>query len=159
MPRHQRTVQFLAIVAVWALLFFGCDDNPVNTNPSPYADMELEVYRLINAHRDSLGLDTLVWSETIAAQCRNHSNTMAATGDLNHDGFTDRITTISQTIPTYNSAENVAYNRTAQGAVTSWLNSSGHKKNIEGNFTMTGIGVALRGSNTYYFTQIFINAK
>jgi len=39
--------------------------------------------------------------------------------------------------------------------VDGWLNSPGHKKNIEGNFTLTGIGYARDHKGNIYFTQIF----
>jgi len=40
--------------------------------------------------------------------------------------------------------------------VNSWLNSSGHKKNIEGNYSHTGVGIAKNQYGTLYFTQIFV---
>ena len=46
----------------------------------------------------------------------------------------------------------------AQGAVTAWLNSPGHKSNIESNSNLTGVGVAFDEDSTMYFTQIFIRS-
>ena len=40
--------------------------------------------------------------------------------------------------------------------VNMWLNSPGHKRNIEGNFTLTGIGIAEADNGYLYFTQIFL---
>lgn len=57
-------------------------------------------------------------------------------------------------------AENVTYNQGFSDPVTQavdgWLKSTGHRQNIEGNFTLTGIGLAKNSSNEYYFTQIFV---
>ncbi len=54
-------------------------------------------------------------------------------------------------------AENVAYgNMTAAKVVDGWLHSPGHKKNIEGNYNLTGIGTVQREDGVIYFTQIFI---
>jgi uncharacterized protein YkwD len=52
--------------------------------------------------------------------------------------------------------ENVASGQmTAKEAVEGWLQSPGHKRNIEGNFTLTGIGWAKDKRGMIYFTQIF----
>jgi uncharacterized protein YkwD len=55
-------------------------------------------------------------------------------------------------------SENVARGPlTAQQAVNLWLKSPGHRKNIEGNYKYTGIGVARDRKSELYFTQIFAN--
>jgi uncharacterized protein YkwD len=40
-----------------------------------------------------------------------------------------------------------------------WLNSPGHRKNIEGPYNLTGIAMAKAKDGTMYFTQIFINKQ
>jgi uncharacterized protein YkwD len=150
---------------LFATLFFAfsCEDEPVtnnnnNNNGSPSDSVEAEVHRLVNEHRTGMGLPALQWSETIAYECRQHSQDMASTHNLSHDGFNDRINKIGETISWSWAGENVAYNYSAQGAVTAWLNSPGHKNNIESNSNLTGVGVAYDG-NTIYFTQIFIRSN
>jgi uncharacterized protein YkwD len=44
----------------------------------------------------------------------------------------------------------------AREVVDGWLNSPGHRRNIEGDFRLTGIGIAKRSDGMVYFTQIFI---
>ena len=142
------------------ILFFSisCEEDSVSPNKeNPLNSIEAEVHRLINLHRVSVGLAELEWNETIAEQCRNHSLEMANAHTINHDGFYDRVNKIKETIPWNWAGENVAYNYSAQGAVTAWLNSPGHKSNIESNSNFTGVGVAYDGS-TIYFTQIFIRS-
>jgi uncharacterized protein YkwD len=39
-------------------------------------------------------------------------------------------------------------------AFDGFVRSAGHRKNLDGAFTRTGIGVARTG-RTYYFTQVF----
>jgi uncharacterized protein YkwD len=46
---------------------------------------------------------------------------------------------------------------TAREVVDNWLKSPMHKKNIEGAFNLTGIGVAADKKGTLYFTQIFVS--
>ena len=48
---------------------------------------------------------------------------------------------------------------TAEGVVKMWLNSQGHRENIEGDYNMTGIGISKSADGTPYFTEIFIRAQ
>ena len=53
--------------------------------------------------------------------------------------------------------ENIAANSSNSGAVTAWMNSSGHKANIlNSNFTHTGIGVVSSQKYGKIFVQMFI---
>jgi uncharacterized protein YkwD len=57
-------------------------------------------------------------------------------------------------------AENVAYGADdATEAVELWLRSAGHKKNIRGNFTHTGISVVRDSDGRLYFTQLFVKVQ
>ncbi len=75
-----------------------------------------------------------------------------------HDGFDNRIDVIISKIGRINAAaENVAYGQmNASTVVNGWLRSPGHKKNIEGDYNLTGIGVYKDANGTIYFTQIFL---
>lgn len=135
----------------------SCGNNPVSDNKTNYTDeLGKEVHRLVNIHRISIGLPELEWSEIIAAECRIHSSNLAITGTVNHDGFYERIERIKEMIPVSWAGENVAQNWSTQAAVTSWLNSPGHKSNIESNSNLTGVGVSFDGDRAMYLTQIFI---
>jgi uncharacterized protein YkwD len=130
------------------------DANSVN-------ELEATVYRQINEYRQSRNLSPLQLDDRISTQARIHSEAMAK-GEVSfsHDRFEERTNSISQIIPYRSIAENVAYNKgftdSATQAVNGWLKSSGHLQNIEGNFALTGIGVAKNERNEYYFTQIFV---
>jgi uncharacterized protein YkwD len=155
---------FLKYSALFFLIIFsiiGCEDDPAtsNINNGSTADsVEAEVHRLVNLHRTGMGLSALEWNNIIANECRQHSQDMANLHTINHDGFNERINKIGETISWSWAGENVAYNYSAQGAVTAWLNSPGHKSNIESNSNLTGVGVAYDGG-TIYFTQIFIRSS
>lgn len=120
---------------------------------------------LVNAHRRSAGLSALAYDPRIAAVARAHSADMAAGHDaFGHAGFDARAQQIGQVIPYSTVAENVAFNdypidQTAQQAVAGWLTSPGHRRNIEGAFDVTGIGVARRADGTYFYTQIFVRRR
>ncbi|HEY4612885.1 MAG TPA: CAP domain-containing protein [Bacteroidota bacterium] len=126
--------------------------------------IERRTHDLVNAHRVTLGEKPLLWSDAIAERALIHSQNMAMNKfPLSHRGFEARVKEIARRIPYNNSAENVAMNwgflDPASKFVEGWLASPGHLENIEGNYTMTGIGVALSADSTYYATQIFILAR
>lgn len=168
---HVRACIRALVLALCCASLVACDsddDSSWNTggnNAIPYADVEFRIHVLVNEHRESMDLPPLQFSDCIAAIARPHSVNMAAgTVAFGHDGFSARGTEIAEQCTTHNaSAENVARNSAgtdpAQAAVQSWLSSSGHRSNIEGNYTHTGIGVARSQSGQYYFTQMFIRAR
>lgn len=77
-----------------------------------------------------------------------------------HEGFSERFSALQKTITIRGIAENVAMNdypNPAPTAVTGWINSPGHKTNLENtSYTQSGLGVAKSSEGNYYFTQIFI---
>ena len=75
-----------------------------------------------------------------------------------HDGFDARMKGITQQLKNATGwAENVAYGpNTAKDVVDMWLHSPGHKKNIEGNYNLTGIGIEKSADGETYYTQIFV---
>lgn len=124
--------------------------------------MEKEILELVNKYRQKKKLPPLEYDKSIAKAAEKHSENMADKRvSFGHGGFDDRIDKLLANIKGANAAaENVAYgSKTAEDVVDMWLNSKGHKKNIEGNFNMTGIGIARDKSGRLYYTQIFINRK
>lgn len=155
--------QFLILLFSFLLALFpinGCEDDPVSTSDSNLLnDIEKEVYHLINLHRARIGLTPLEWNDIIAGECRAHSIDMANSKTINHVGFYERVNRIKAKISWSWAGENVAYNYSAKDAVIAWLNSSGHKSNIESNSNLTGVGVAFDEDSVIYFTQIFIKSN
>jgi uncharacterized protein YkwD len=123
-------------------------------------NLETSIHQQIDRYRQSHNLPPLALDPAISAQAKAHSEQMAKLGNLSHNGFHDRVESISQTISYRGAAENVAYNmgykQPDEEAVKGWLESPGHHKNIIGNFDLTGIGVSQNAKGEYYFTQIFI---
>ena len=123
------------------------------------ASMTGDILKLVNKHRTSMGLKPLVSNDLIIKEAEKHSKNMASGKvSFGHDGFDDRMARLLKTIRgAHACAENVAEgSRTAEAVVDMWLHSPGHRKNIEGNYGLTGIGIATSGDGTLYFTQIFI---
>lgn len=115
-----------------------------------------EILKLVNAHRESKGLEKLVRNATADNLAIDHSKYMIAQDKISHDNFKARTDNLKRNENAKGTGENVAYGyNTAEKVVTAWLNSSGHKENIEGNFTHTGISAVQNSDNTYFFTQLF----
>src|SRR5581483_6991245 len=137
-------------------------------SPIAHADdigvLEQQVHDLVNSHRSSMGLNPLNYSEEIADVARRHSRNMAnGYVSMGHEGAEERGRVLLRTIGYTEFAENVGANSlaassTVQAAVTGWLNSPGHRANLEGNFDLTGVGVAHSG-NSFFFTQIFLATR
>lgn len=118
-----------------------------------------EIHRLVNEHRIKKGLKPLEMNDDINKEALKHSKNMASGRvGFGHGGFKDRSNKLMNAIKGANaSGENVEYTTgNAAEVVDNWLHSPNHKKNIEGNFTLTGIGMARASDGQVYYTQIFI---
>ena len=128
------------------------------------ASLEQETHAKVNAYRASRGLAALAWNESIAEQARRHSRNMAkGTAGFGHDGFDTRAHDRVKMVPWSSVGENVFMLLNlpdpAAVAVAGWVDSEGHRENIEGDFDQTGVGVARASDGSLYFTQIFIKSK
>lgn len=74
-----------------------------------------------------------------------------------HTGFAKRNALAKNKIHSIRSfAENVAYGATSgKEVVTMWKNSSGHRRNMLGNYKYIGIGIAKDSHGRIYYTQVF----
>jgi uncharacterized protein YkwD len=138
------------------LFILGIGDRSVGV--SWYADsMATEILKYVNEDRSKHNLPALQMNSIESQLAEKHSRDMA-TGKVKfgHDGFNSRAKTIQKALGSIEIGENVASGpMTAREVVDGWLKSPGHKKNIEGNFTLTGIGYAHNKKGDIYFTQIF----
>lgn len=130
--------------------------------PKDDAQIAKEIFVLVNTYRQKKGLTPLKYSDAAAAEAQTHSNRMAKRlVPFGHAGFDGRFNRLKRKLPRMmGCAENVAYGAaTAQAAVDMWLHSPGHKKNIKGKYTHTGIGVSRNRKGVLYFTQVFIRIQ
>ena len=122
------------------------------------------VHEGVNGYRVSHELQRLALHPLVSEVAAAHSREMA-TGKVpfGHDGFEERVKTLRQSLSFDKVAENVGYNMgyadPAGKAVKGWLHSPKHLENIEGDFNLTGIGVAKNDKGEYYFTQIFLKQR
>jgi uncharacterized protein YkwD len=161
----QRMKTVVTILVCLASFSFCADSKklqvPVNNEEvesSSISRIEKEVFEDVNTYRESIGLPALKWMNAIKGQAEQHSDNMAKrkTG-FGHEGFEERVNKLRKSITITGAAENVAYGKLSADAVTKgWLNSPGHKKNIEGNYTYTAVGISVDRQGYLFFTQIFI---
>ena len=124
------------------------------------SDLEIEILHLINEHRATLSLSPLAFHPTIQESSFQHSTNMANNiVAFGHEGFSYRANQLVQSLGGSAASENVAMGqRTAEEVVQGWLNSPGHRNNIEGDFNLTGISVIKNQQGENIFTQLFIKA-
>jgi uncharacterized protein YkwD len=134
---------------------------PVARKPD-LAGIEREVLARVNRYRKSEGLPELEPDARIAEIARGHSREMALgrTG-FGHGGFKGRTQAVASRVPYKRVAENVSRNSRDPSeipavAVERWIDSRGHRRNIEGPFAMTGVGAALGPDGSVYLTQLFV---
>lgn len=135
--------------------------SPPPVDPGTSA-LESSIHQLVNKHRASRDHPALRFDPRVAALAREHSEAMASgQRSFSHEGFDGRASAIRAFLPARALAENVAYDSRSGGQLTArvvegWIASGGHRRNIEGDFTITGVGAARGDRGIYYFTQIFV---
>ncbi len=118
------------------------------------------VITLVNQHRATLGLAALKVSPTMTGAAVWKARHMAQYRYMQHDDPAPPVArTWYQRVQAcgYSSGagENIAYGYpTPDAVVQAWLNSSGHRANIE-NASYRVIGVGAAGSSTIYWAQNF----
>ncbi|MEJ7738672.1 MAG: CAP domain-containing protein [Chitinophagaceae bacterium] len=125
---------------------------------APLTQLAEDLHTLVNRYRETRDLPPLELNGTISSEAEKHSLNMSSRSNVfGHDGFEDRIRLIAQKLGSlHKSAENIALGKFgAKEVLDVWLKSPGHRRNIEGKYTHTGIGISRDPEGTLYFTQIF----
>jgi uncharacterized protein YkwD len=129
------------------------------TRKTSFSSLQEEILFYVNKHRRSKGLSVLQMNSVITTEAENHSRNMASgRTPFSHSGLPSRVKRISNQIGMVKgSGENVACGYTsAKEVVNGWLRSPDHKRNIEGRYTLTGIGIAKERNGKLFFTQLFV---
>ena len=128
-------------------------------------DLAAGVVDLVNQHRTGMGLVALQVSPSLTNAAVWKARHMAHYAYLQHDDpappvartVADRLEACGYPSRTTGWGENIAYGySTAQSVVDAWLNSPGHKANIENSsYRSTGVGAAATSSGVVYWSQEF----
>ena len=131
LPRRMLQVAALALALV--LLFTGC-----------MSDGQNAVHAEMNADRAAYGLRTLPTHGSLNAKAQAWAEKIARDGRLSHS-------TLSASVPSCwrSLGENVGYGTSAASVQDAYMNSSGHRANILGDFTRVGVGVTVTGGKMW----------
>lgn len=158
--------------------------SPIPSDPFNAEIISKMIHDQVNQIRAQHNLPLLVWDETLALGASNHSADMSRRNYFSHqnpDGLapTDRFNRmgfqcrfragapqwigVAENIHmgyTWSSQTGSRYTfRTTQQIVDmivdGWMNSSGHRENILGDYSRMGIGVATGSNHRIYATQVF----
>lgn len=127
--------------------------------------LEWWIYEGINHERRQRALPPLLWDAALAEAARRHSRDMAARGFFGH------LTPEGEDLPARLRAVGISrYQRAAENlaltfdsiypvgtTIHQWMMSPGHRRNLLGPFTRTGVGVAVTSRGAYCVTQIFLD--
>lgn len=122
-----------------------------------YSNIEINILDLVNEHRENIGLGKLKPMAEISVEAESHNYYMLEQERVSHDNFMQRYHNLVKSVNARAVSENVAFGyRTADAVVKAWLNSDGHKVNIEGDHTHFGVSVLKDDKENNYFTNIFV---
>ena len=128
---------------------------PVVTNGIPATHSLM--LKLVNQERSKKKLNSLSYSQKLSTIVKSHNDGMiSGKVKFGHDGFNSRYKKSGMSY----AGENVAYCYANDGTSAvkqlhkMWMNSSGHKANILGNFVYFGFALGHKGQQ-YYGTQFF----
>ena len=130
--------------------------------PASRGDLAARVVQLVNAHRTAAGLSALKVSPTLSSSADWKARHMAAYAYLAHGdpappaarSAGDRVAACGYA--GFSWGENIAFGYAgAESVFAGWLNSPGHRANIENPaWTVIGVGAA-SGGGTMYWAQNF----
>ena len=149
----------IALLAAAALLC-GAFSLFAAAAPIQAADTEgfaAEILQLVNAEREKAGLAALGSLEPLSAAAQKRAEEIADKFSHTRPGGRDCFTVMDDYgVAATSRGENIAAGQvTPAEAMDSWMNSSGHRKNILGDFHRMGVGVYVK-NGTVYWAQLFI---
>ncbi len=153
-----------AVVAVMVPVLFFVPGVARPDRPVTAALIEVRIFELLNAERESRGLGRLELSRDLAELARGHSRDMARTGSLSHESSSgkslgERLTDSGFFFEM--GGENVAFSETfvSEFIHKALMDSPEHRGEIlRPEYDRVGIGVAYAAGKGYYLTQDFIRS-
>lgn len=124
-------------------------------------EQEENTLNTMNNLRKQNKLPSYKFCSYAAELAREHSNNMAnKVVPFSHDGLQYRIEQLKKKAGNnfMRASENVAYSVPDMNPVDAWKKSSGHLKNMLGDYNYCGIGRVQKGKE-FYYTGIFLKIK
>ncbi|WP_308992828.1 CAP domain-containing protein [Mariniflexile litorale] len=156
----------LPLVALLAIFSFSCTTDSLDDKADSIElslitpetkSIEVEILELINNHRLSLGLNTLTDMSVVKSVAFSHTDYMVGKNEVSHANFYKRSDYLKANAGATKVSENVAYGySSADSVVRAWLNSDGHRANIEGDYTNFDLAAEQNAEGKWYYTNIFI---
>ena len=162
-----KKLSLLFIILLFSTSFFSCSVEDDMSIPEVYNTQNIiveynlidhQIVELINIYRASLNLNPLTMLNEASKEAIAHNNYMINQGIISHDFFYIRSQNLIDNVEAKKVLENVGYGfYNAESVVSAWLNSEGHRENIENpNVTDIGISSAQDENGKYYYTNIFV---
>ena len=139
-----RTARKIAIVLVALVVM------TVGLALPAHAGAEGDFLSKINAARSSAGLPPVSMHSDLVPDARNHSAEMMAAGQIYHSSNLAGVASGWEAL-----AENVGAGPTVDSLHSAFMNSSGHRANILGDYNYVGVGVVSDGE-LLWATVIFM---
>lgn len=114
---------------------------------------ESSMVSLINGERSASGLSTLCTHGDLTAFARNHTGDMIAEGSIFHSSNLGSAATGWSAM-----GENVGMGPNVSVLHSAFMNSSGHRANILGDYNHIGVGIDLADNGTMFVTVVFMKA-
>ncbi len=155
---------FMPMVLVFTMMSCSSDssddlkgDSKIVTEYN-YTNDELALADVINEYRVSQGMNPLQIINHISYKSEEHNEYMIENNVVSHAYFTERANNIIEVLGAVKVGENIAYNfSTPSSALHAWLNSPGHKANLDGDYTHFGISISINPeTGKKYYTNIFM---
>jgi uncharacterized protein YkwD len=156
----------LPLIALLALFAFSCSTESVDDDAEQIQideveieakTIEIETLELINEYRLSKGLIALEDMSIVKSVAYSHTDYMLENNEISHDYFFKRSEYLKEHTGAERVSENVAYGySTARTLVNAWIESDGHRVNMEGDFTNFDISAEQNENGRWYYTNIFI---
>jgi len=141
--------RWLSILLVVALATLG-----ISASAGADSGSESGFLSKINAERSSRGLNTLAVDGGLRSHARVHTAEMIANNDLYHSSSAELQAAAGSGWSAI--AENVGRGGTVDSLHSAFMNSSGHKANILGDYNYVGIGTDTAPDGRLYVTVVFM---
>lgn len=152
-------------LAIFLLLVTGCTPTPGPTpapTPTPppakpTTPVEKMEADLITAHTTARNGQALIADAKLTTMARDHAQFMADTKQMTHNlpaSFASRFK-VSGYIGSGGGENIAAGQRDVPTVMRAWLNSAGHRRNILGDWTHIGVGVAASDTKQLYWCVVF----